>query len=64
MRDVEILAEIDVGIQALGAHPRRTVKKDVGEADVVVEFAGVVFMPGQFVYADANGVLVAPTALE
>ena len=63
IRDVEVLAEIDVGIQALAAHPLRSIKKGVGERDVVVDFAGVVWVPGQFAYGDENGVLVAPQAL-
>jgi regulator of ribonuclease activity A len=30
---------------------------------VAVTFAGVTFVPGQFVYADNNGIIVASTAL-
>jgi regulator of ribonuclease activity A len=63
VRDVDVLAEIDVGIQALAPHPMKSVKRGVGERDLVVHFAGVSFVPGQYLYADNNGVLVSPTRL-
>lgn len=63
VRDVEILADIPVGVQALAAHPRRSVKKGIGELDVAVTFAGVTLRPGDHLYADANGVLCSPQAL-
>lgn len=64
VRDVEILAEIDVGVQAIARHPLRSIKKDVGERDLVLNFGNVTWVPGQYVYCDENGVLVAPYALE
>jgi len=63
VRDVEILADIGVGVQALAAHPRKSVKKGIGELDVPVTFAGVTIRPGDHLYADANGVLCSPQAL-
>jgi regulator of ribonuclease activity A len=63
VRDVDALARIDIGVHALAAHPLRSVKKGVGERDRAVTFAGVSFVPGQYVYADRNGVIVAPIAL-
>ena len=64
VRDVAALREIDLGIQAIGAHPRRSVKRGLGDADVEVRFGGVTLGPGRFVYADGNGVLVSAQALE
>jgi len=63
VRDVGELREMDIGVHALAAHPLRSVKKGVGERDRVVTFAGVSFIPGQYVYADANGIIVAPVSL-
>lgn len=63
VRDVEILADISVGVQALAAHPRKSVKKGIGELDVPVTFGGVTIRPGDYLYADANGVLCSPRAL-
>ncbi|MCJ8285896.1 ribonuclease E activity regulator RraA [Halomonas sp.] len=64
VRDVDILAETDLGIQALGAHPRKSEKRGEGQRDVPIAFAGVDFAPGQWVYADNNGILVAESRLE
>ncbi|HSG89176.1 MAG TPA: ribonuclease E activity regulator RraA [Pseudomonadales bacterium] len=64
VRDVDALAAIDLGVQALASHPLRSVKKGIGEVDVAVTFGGVRFAPGRFVYADNNGVIVADTALQ
>ena len=59
VRDVEVLAKLDIGIKALAAVPVKTDKKGIGERDIAVRFGGVDFIPGEFVYADANGVIVS-----
>ncbi|EXJ11351.1 MULTISPECIES: ribonuclease E activity regulator RraA [Nitrincola] len=63
IRDVNAISQLDVGVQALGSHPMKTDKKGVGELNIPVTFGGVTFVPGQYVYADNNGVLVSPKAL-
>jgi regulator of ribonuclease activity A len=63
VRDVEVLATLPLGVFALAACPRKTEKRGLGEVDVPVNFAGVVFVPGHWLYADANGVLLAPVQL-
>ncbi len=63
VRDVEVLAQLDLGVQALAAHPMKTDKRGLGEVDVPVRFAGVDFHPGHWLYADANGVIVNARAL-
>ncbi|MDQ1119826.1 MULTISPECIES: ribonuclease E activity regulator RraA [Pseudoxanthomonas] len=63
VRDVEVLANLPLGIKALAAVPMKTEKRGLGEVDVPVRFAGVSFVPGQWLYADANGVIVAEQAL-
>ena len=63
VRDVDELAVIDVGIQALGSNPLRSIKRGEGRHDVPVDFAGLRFVPDQFVYCDNNGVVVAPVNL-
>lgn len=59
VRDIEVLAQLDLGVQALAAHPMKTEKRGLGEVDVPVGFAGVDFHPGHWLYADANGVIVS-----
>jgi regulator of ribonuclease activity A len=63
VRDVEILGTLSLGIQALGVHPMKSLKKGVGEQDIALHFAGVHFVPGHYLYADVNGIVVAPHAL-
>jgi len=41
----------------------KSVKRNIGRVDEPVSFAGVQWVPGQFVYADNNGVLVSAKAL-
>jgi len=62
-RDVEILAEIEIGIHALGSVPIKSVRRDEGQAGLPVEFGGVRFETGHHVYVDANGIVVSPRAL-
>ena len=63
VRDVVELAKIDLGIKALGVNPAKSIKRGQGAVDVVLHFAGARFEPGQWIYCDENGVLVAPKAL-
>jgi len=58
IRDREALAELDLGVKALGSNPRKSAKAGVGDVDVPVTIAGVVFTPGRHVWADADGILV------
>jgi len=64
VRDSHELAALPIGVRALAAHPRRSFKGlHGGEAGGTVEFAGVRFAPGAWLYADADGIVVAATAL-
>ncbi|EIK96763.1 ribonuclease activity regulator protein RraA [Pseudomonas sp. M47T1] len=64
IRDVDVIAQTDLGVQALASHPLRTEKRGLGDVNVPVSFAGVTFKPGEFIYADNNGVIVSPSALK
>lgn len=57
VRDVEALAEVGLGIKALGSNPRKSLKEGRGERDVVVSFGGVDFAPGGRLFSDADGIL-------
>lgn len=59
VRDVEILATIDLGVKAINSIPVKTDKRGEGQLDITVSFAGVRIEPGQYLYADANGVVIA-----
>ncbi len=63
LRDVQIIATLDLGVQALASHPVKTDKRGLGDVDVPVSFAGLEFRPGAWLYADANGVIVSDRSL-
>ena len=58
VRDTAVLATLDLGVKALGTHPMRSVKRGEGMVDVPVAFGGVVFVPGDRLYADEDGIAV------
>jgi len=64
VRDVDALAALELGVQALTAIPVKTLKRGIGDLNIEIEFGGVTFNPGDYVYADNNGVVVAKTALD
>ncbi|OOF26161.1 ribonuclease activity regulator protein RraA [Salinivibrio proteolyticus] len=63
VRDVATLAILPIGIKALGVCPIKTQKRDWGEVDVVLTLEGVLVTPGDYLYADKNGVLVCAQPL-
>ncbi len=64
IRDVAELRVLDVGVRALAACPRKSHKGlHSAHADIPVSFAGVNFEPGQWLYADADGILVSDQPL-
>jgi regulator of ribonuclease activity A len=63
VRDVEILRTLAIGVVALGLQPMRSVKNGVGETGITLRFAGISFVPGHHLYADDNGIVVAPQPL-
>jgi regulator of ribonuclease activity A len=64
IRDVATLAQLQFGVKALAANPLRSAKQGVGARDLPVAFAGLTWTPGQYLYADEDGVIVAQRPLE
>ncbi len=63
VRDTVALKSLDVGIKALGANPRRSLKNGGGMVDAPVSFGNVTFKPGGWIYSDEDGVLFAESEL-
>ena len=59
VRDSAEIAARPVGVRALGAVPRKSGKAGTGQRDIPVDFAGVTFTPGHWLYADGDGIVVA-----
>tara|TARA_R110000823_G_scaffold91174_5_gene201152 strand:+ start:512 stop:991 length:480 start_codon:yes stop_codon:yes gene_type:complete len=63
IRDVDEIGRIALGVQALGSCPLKTEKRGEGQRDIVIDMAGVAVAPGDYIYADNNGVLVSKQPL-
>jgi len=63
VRDTAELAAQAVGIRALAAMPLPTEKRNQGQADVAVQVQGVWVRPGDWLYADEDGIVVSAQAL-
>lgn len=63
IRDSADIDGMQIGVRALGTNPKKSVKRGAGAAEQAVTVAGVRVRPGDWVYADEDGVLVAPTQL-
>lgn len=58
IRDSATINTLDIGVRALDTHPMKSVKRGIGERDLAVTFAGVTFTPGEWIYVDADGIVV------
>ncbi|NLR75993.1 ribonuclease E activity regulator RraA [Leeia aquatica] len=63
VRDSVALGRLPLGVYALASHPLKSHKRGEGQSGLTVQFAGVRFTPGEQVYVDADGLLVARQAL-
>ena len=57
VRDVSLLSSFELGIKALGCCPLKTEKRQTGERDVMLTLGDLMIYPGDYVYADLNGVI-------
>lgn len=63
VRDSADLAKLDVGVKALNTHPMKSARTLEGQENITVRFAGINFVPGEFVYCDEDGIIVSKEAL-
>ncbi len=63
IRDSASINLLPIGIRALHAHPLKSHKKDPGDRDLLVTFAGINFKKNHFLYADDDGIIVSETML-
>jgi regulator of ribonuclease activity A len=63
VRDAAELQAAALGVKALALCPMRTDKQGLGTRDVPVQIQGVWARPGDWVYADADGVVVSSQPL-
>jgi len=63
IRDSADINEMNIAVFALGTHPFKSIKKGEGDRNISVHFAGIVFKPGEFIYADEDGIMVSDKKL-
>jgi regulator of ribonuclease activity A len=59
IRDAAVIARMPLGVRAMATCPLKTGKRGEGQRDLPVRFAGVTIQPGDWVYADEDGVIVS-----
>ena len=63
VRDSVAINGMEIGIRALGVCPLKSIKNGVGDSNLIVNFSGVTFTPGEYLYADNDGVIVVKEKL-
>ena len=63
VRDSAVIADMKIGVMALNTNPRKSVKRGQGERDVSLDMLDVTINPGDYVYADADGVVLSDKPL-
>ena len=63
VRDVTELAALGVGIRALASMPLPTEKRSEGQNDIAVQIQGVWVRPGDWLYADEDGMVLSARRL-
>jgi regulator of ribonuclease activity A len=63
VRDSDEINSCEIGVRALATHPQKSSKQGAGERNGRVFISGVAVNPGDWIYADADGVLVAQQQL-
>ena len=58
IRDSATIKGMEIGILALGVSPLKSIKNGVGDSNLIVNFSGITFTPGEYLYADEDGVIV------
>ncbi len=59
IRDSVEIAPMNIGIKAINTNPKKSVKRNLGIENLVVSFANVDFVPGEYVYSDEDGIVIS-----
>jgi regulator of ribonuclease activity A len=63
VRDAAAIARMPIAVKALGTCPMKTDKRGEGQRDLTLRFGEATFRPGEWLYSDEDGLLVARRAL-
>lgn len=59
IRDSQVINTMNIGIKALNTCPVKSVKRNQGKIAIPVKFGGVTFISDDYIYVDADGILVS-----
>ena len=63
IRDSVAISKLPLGVKALNTMPLKSNKRNEGQENITVRFAGVDFIPGEFIYCDEDGMIVSKQSL-
>ncbi len=63
IRDSADVSQINIGVKALATIPRKTIKRNHGVLNIPLRFAEITFNPGEYIYADEDGIIISKTDL-
>lgn len=63
VRDTDETKNIDVGLFAIGTCPLRNFDKTISSRGIELNFEGVTFNNGDYIYADNDGVIISKSKL-
>jgi regulator of ribonuclease activity A len=63
IRESALIAKLPIGLLALHTHPLHCNKKEQGDRDLLISFAGINFKKDSFLYADMDGMIVSDSML-
>ncbi|ORU91478.1 MAG: ribonuclease activity regulator protein RraA [Cycloclasticus sp. symbiont of Poecilosclerida sp. N] len=63
IRDSFDINAMDIGIRAIQTNPLKSIKKGCGDKNIAMTFAGATFNPGEYLYADEDGIILSKMAI-
>ncbi|KXH79772.1 ribonuclease E activity regulator RraA [Sporosarcina sp. HYO08] len=63
IRDSAQIGEQEIGVMAIGTNPLKSAKHGKGQQNIHLEFGDVEWIPGHYVYADEDGVVISSRQL-
>jgi len=63
IRDSADINDMPIGVRAIQTNPLKSIKKGWGDKNIDVTFAGATFHPGDYLYADEDGIVLSKTAI-
>ena len=63
IRDSAAMATLPLGVMGLATIPLKSNKRNEGQENIALRFAGITFTPGHVLYADEDGIITSASPL-